>query len=368
MKIRCSKENLTSAVSTVSKAVSSKSSMQILEGILVEADEGINFTGNDLEVGIKYYMEGEIDEKGSIVVNARIFGEISRKLPDEYITIETDKANRIKIETKSTKMDITGVSAEGYPQVPEISKEESISIIQKDFKDMIRQTIFCVGDDEYKPVFTGILLEVDSEGTKMVALDGTRMAYRKYSEKCEKDGFKVIIPGKAMNELSKILNDDDQKIIIWKSRNQVLFEIENKKLTTRLIEGEFLNYKSLLMKESENHIRINVINLQQSLERAALLSVGDRKYPVDLTIADDMLLIDCNSDIGDVHDEIKITAKQDMKRISFNPNYMIDALKVIEEDEVIIAFVTSAGPCIIRPVEGERYTYLIAALRREYAD
>jgi DNA polymerase-3 subunit beta len=365
MKFLCDKEHLLNGINIVQKAVSSKTTLPILEGILIETGENkIKLTSNDLEIGIECYIESKIIESGTTVIESRMFGEIIRRLPDSDIFITQDQEGIFTIECGGALYKLSSLKSEEFPRLPEINTEESLVIKQNILKEMIRQTIFSVSMDENRPIFTGCLIEIKGEKLNIVSVDGFRLSLRSYSSNWKSDNFYAIIPGKTLNEVFKILQNNDEDVKINISKNQALFEIENCKIVSRLLEGEFLNYESAVPVEKETRIKLNKENLLSAFERVYLLtSKEDKKFPVKMLIEKNLLTITCSSSVGNAKEILEIDVEGNDLEIGFNPKYFIDALKVISEEEVYIDFTTNMAPCVIKPIKGEDFVYMILPVR-----
>lgn len=365
MKIICSKENLLEGINIVQKAVSTKTTLPILEGILVEADEKIKLTGNDLEIGIECYVEADVKRKGSVVLGSRMFGDIIRRLPDSEIMIEVKENNAVAIECENSLFEIRGISAEGFPALPSITKENGIRMSQKIIKDMIKQTIFAVSIDENRPILTGSLFEYKDGRLTIVSIDGFRLALRTTSAVSEVGDRSIVIPGKTLNEISKIIQPADDDLYIYAAGNQILFDMGKCIMVSRLLEGEYLNYSGIIPKESETKVTVNTKELLACFERASLVITNEeRRYPVKMDISDDMMVITSNTEVGNVREEIRLEMEGKKLEISFNPRYFIEALRVIENESIDVYFTTSIGPCTIRPVQGDEFAYLILPIRK----
>jgi DNA polymerase-3 subunit beta len=367
MKIICSKENLLDGINIVQKAVSTKTTLPILEGILIEATDRIKMTGNDLEIGIECYIDADIKRQGSIVINSRMFGDIVRRLPDSEVLIEVKENNSVVIECENSFFEIKGISAEGFPALPSIEKEEGIRISKRILKEMIKQTIFAVSIDENRPILTGSLFEYKSGKLTIVSIDGYRLAMRSCSSDNTTDGKdrNLIIPGKTLNEISKIIQPVDEDICIYAAGNQILFDMGNCIMTSRLLEGEYLNYMGIIPSEHETKITVNTKELLACFERASLVITNEeRRYPVNLDISEDNVVITANTEAGNVREEIKAEVEGKKLNISFNHRYFIEALRVIDNEMVDIFFTTSVGPCTIRPMQGNDFAYLILPIRK----
>ena len=365
MKVVCAKENILEGINIVQKAVSSKTTLPILEGILLEATEAFKLTGNDLEIGIECFVEADIRQPGSIVLNSRMFGDIVRRLPDSDVFIEVGENNLVTIECENSHFEIKGLSPSGYPALPSIEKDNAFKISQKIVRDMIKQTIFAVSLDENRPILTGSLIDCKNGELTFVSIDGFRMALRKSLVKEDVSDLSVVVPGKTLNEIGKILQPIDEDMNIYSTRNQILFDIGKCKVVSRLLEGEYLNYRGIVPKDYETSIKISTKELLSSIERASLIiTMEERRYPVRFNISDDKIVVTSNTDVGAVREELNIDMSGAKIDIGFNPRYFIDALRVIEDETIEIFFTSNIGPCTIKPVEGDAFAYMVLPIRR----
>ncbi|MFZ5353896.1 MAG: DNA polymerase III subunit beta [Bacillota bacterium] len=363
MKIITNKSNLLNSINIVQKAVPTKTTLPILEGILFEAKNGkLKLTGTDLEVGIETVIDVDVIVPGKIVLSSKIAGEIVRKLPDSDVEIEAVGNNTVNIKCENSKFKIIGLSAEEFPELPTVKKDNGITLSQNVLRDMIKHTIFAVSTDEIRPILTGVLFEVTGEKVSMVALDGFRMAVKWCSIINDKD-FKAVIPGKSLSEIGKILNDTEETVNIYFSRNQIMAHIGETIIVSRLLEGEFINYKQIIPSEYKIKIKVNTNNLIESCERAALFAKDSSNNMIKFEIIDDNMMIQSNSQNGDVHEEVKIKKDGNDIEIGFNAKYFLDALKVIESEEVEIEFTTNISPSIIKPCDNNGYLYLVLPAR-----
>ena len=368
MKIICEKEKLLKAINSVVKGASSKTTMPILEGILIQTnDNEIKLTTYDLEIGIEYIIQSKVEEQGNTVVNAIMFSEIIRKLPDTEIIITLNDKNLLVIECEGSLYKLATMNPEEFPELPKINVENSVELEQKILKSMIRKTIFGVSLEENKPVFTGCLFEINNNKLNVVAVDGFRLAWTSNFLEKNNNDFKAVIPGKTLNEVNKIILDSFDFIKIGISKNQALFEMENCKVVTRLLDGEFLNYKNVIPKEWETKIRANKRELQECFERISLISAStterEKKYPVKISVEVGKITISCTNQTGDAKEELYLETEGKNLEIGFNPKYFLDALKVIDDEEIYIELGSSISPCIIKPIENEDYTYMILPIR-----
>ena len=368
MKIICEKENILKAINSVTKAVASKTTMPILEGILIQTnDNNVKLTTYDLEIGIEYIINAEVKEQGATVVNAIMFSEIIRKLPDTYIEIYLNDKNLLVIECEGSLYKLATMNPEEFPELPQINIENSIEIEQNTLKDMIRKTIFAVSNEENRPIFTGCLFEIKNNKINVVAVDGFRLAWKSNFLQSNINDFTAVIPGRTLNEVNKIILDSFDNIKIGVNKNQALFEMENCKLVTRLLDGEFLNYSSVIPENWETRIRVNKNIIQNCFERVSLISASsiekEKKYPVKISVDIGKVVISCTNQTGDAKEEIFITTEGKNLEAGFNPKYFLDALRAIDDEEIYIDFGTSISPCIIRPVDEGDYIYMILPIR-----
>lgn len=360
MKLVCSKSNLLNGVQIVSKAVPSKTTMSILECILINASQGeIKLTANDMELGIETKIEGEILEKGIIALDAKIFLEIVRKLPDNNITIETDINLKTIITCEKSKFNIIGKSGEDFSYLPNIEKNEPLIISQFTLKEVVRQTIFSIADNDNNKLMTGELFEINNDELKVVSLDGHRISVRNIKLKNSYGNRKVVVPGKTLNEISKILSGEtDKDINIFFTNKHIVFEFDRTTVVSRLIEGEYFKIEQMLSKDYETKVKINKKELLNCIDRATLLVKEGDKKPIIISINDISMELKINSTVGSMNEEIDITKQGKDLMIGFNPKFLIDALKVIDEEEVDLYFVNPKAPCFIRDIE-EKYIYLV---------
>ncbi|MTI68442.1 MAG: DNA polymerase III subunit beta [Firmicutes bacterium] len=363
MKVKIPQNKLSKCINIVQKGVSPKSTLPILSGLLLEAKNNkLKLTGTDLQLGITTNIDCEVEIEGSIVIESKIFGDIIKKLPNKEIELEIDDSNNVHISCGSSDFNIIGQPAVEYPQLPKIDDETSIEIPKDLLKTMIRQTAFATAQDETRPILTGALLEITDNNAALVALDGYRLALKNVKVNSSTD-IKVVIPGKTLTEVSKILEEDDSNVSIMFTSSHVLFDLGDTIVISRLLEGQFLNYKDIIRNEYKSKVKINTNEIKQSIERASLLAREGRNNLVKFDVNDDKLTITSNSEIGNVHEEIPITLEGNDVKIAFNSKYMLDGLKVIDSEEITLSFISNVNPCIINPTEDENYTYLVLPVR-----
>ncbi len=368
MKFTCNQHILAKALNTVSKAVSSKTTINILRGILINATEDgkLILTASDLDISIeKVIDEVEVEEPGSTVVMARLFGDIIRRLPNEDILVEEIEEGNIIIKSSSSEFKIVGLSSEDFPSIGEIEENSDTVILGKEeLKDMIRKTSFSASIDESKGVIVGVLLEMAAGKLNMVALDGFRMAIARtvLKENIERN---TIIAAKILNDVNKIISDieEDVDVKMVISSKKAMLLLEDTKIIIRLLEGEFIKYNDIIPKENETNVIVSRNFLMDSIERASLLAKEGRNNLIIFNIEDDKLVITSKSEEGNVREEIQIDKKGNNLKIGFNSKYILDVLKVIDDEKVLLEFKASINPCLLKSIEGDKYEYLILPVR-----
>ena len=360
MKLVCSKANLLHGVNIVSKAVPTRTTMAILECILIDASTNeIKLMANDMELGIETRIEGDIVERGIIALDAKIFSEIVRKLPDNDVTIETDASFKTVITCEKAKFNIIGKSGDDFSYIPYIERNEAISISQFTLKEVIRQTIFSIADNENNKLMGGELFELNENQLRVVSLDGHRISIRKIELKENYGSKKVVVPGKTLQEISKIVNGTvDEDVMIFIADNHIIFEFDRTTVVSRLIEGEYFKIDQMLSSDYETKVKINKRELLDCIDRATLLVKEGDKKPIIMNITDGNMELKINSFIGSMNEEIDITKEGKDILIGFNPKFFIDALRVIDEEDVTLYMVNPKAPCFIKDDDG-RYTYMI---------
>lgn len=360
MKLVFSKLNLLNGVQIVSKAVPNKTTMSILECILIDATgKEIKLIANDMELGIETIIEGEIVEKGQIALDAKILLDIVRKLPDNEVTLEADKSFKTNITCEKAKFTIIGKSGEDFSYLPSIEKIDSIVVSQFTLKEVVRQTIFSISDNDSNKLMTGELFDINGDILKVVSLDGHRISIRKINLKNNYPSRKVVVPGKTLNEVSKIISGDtDKDVNIFFTGKHIVFEFDKTTVVSRLIEGEYFNIDQMLSSDYETKVTINKRELLECIDRATLLVKEGDKKPIIINITDEMMELKINSTVGSMNEEIDIVKQGKDLMIGFNPKFMIDALRVIDDEKVDIYLVNPKAPCFIRDT-AENYIYLI---------
>ena len=367
MKFSCSQQNLTKALNIVSKAVTARTTIPILKGILLKVDENgeLTMAASDLDLSIEKKFEVEDFEPGEIVVQAKLFSEIIRKLPNSRVSIELNQDNII-IKCASSEFNIIGLPSEEFPNVNiNIDSNERIAFDKEILKDMIRKTSFAASIDESRGVLTGVLIETKERNLNMIALDGFRMAVAR-EDMINKKEQNIIIPAKIINEISKIITENEsdlQNVDLYINDKRAVFIIGDAKVILRLLEGEFVDYSNILPKDSKCRIVVNREDLLESIERASLLAKVGKNNLIKFDIKDGNMEITSKSEEGNVKEEVIISKEGEDLIIGFNSKYMIDALKAIDDESITMNFNTSISPCLIKPITGESYEYLVLPVR-----
>lgn len=362
MKLTFKKDDLLNGINIVLKAVSSKTTMPILECILIDASaDMIKLTGNDMELGIDTTVEGTILERGKIALDAKLFSEIIRKLSggEALITVESDDKLNTTITCEASVFHIQGKDGEEFAYLPYIEKDHYISLSQFTLKEVIRQTLFSTSANDSNKMMTGELFQVSGYELKVVSLDGHRMAIRNLKLKDQYNDIKVIVPGKTLSEISKILNgDNESEVLIFFSKNHILFEFDNTVVVSRLIEGEYFRIEQMLSSDYETKVTINRREFLDNIDRASILIRENDKKPIILNVTDSVMQMKINSSFGAMNSEaaIRKTGKDIM--IGFNPKFLMDALRIIDDEEIDLYMMNPKSPCFIKD-SGESYIYLI---------
>lgn len=366
MKFNCNQNALTKALTTVSKAVSNRTTLPVLKGILIEAaaDGKMILTASDLEISIKKEIEANVEEPGSVVVVSRLFGDIIRKLPNETIYFEEDEDNSIIIKTNTSEFKVVCLPLEEFPKVGD--REESSETIYFDreiFREMVRKTSFAASIEESKGILTGILIEINEDDINMVSLDGFRLALVNEKVKSE-NPKKFIISAKVMNEISKIITEEeDGDINIDLGEKKAVFNIGTTEVVLRLMEGEFIKYRDIIPDDNTTKLIAGREILLESIERASLLAKEGKNNLIKMSIKNDLLTISSRSEEGNVREQIVVEKEGNDIEIGFNSKFIIDVLKVIDEEIITMNFKTGLTPCVVKPVEGNAYEYLILPVR-----
>ena len=355
MHIICDKSKLIEGMNIVMKAIPGKTTMMILECVVIEVKDN----QNDLQLGIETLIDGEIKQEGSVAVGAKVFFEIIRKLPSDNVSITVDEDYHMNISCGKAKFNIMTKATDEFPYLPNIVKDKNVNISQFTLKDIIRQTVFSISDNENAKVMTGELFEIHDSELKVVSLDGHRISIRKVKLNQSYDDVSVIIPGKTLIEISKIINGGmDDEVSIFFTDKHVLFEFEDTIVLSRLIEGEYYKIDKMLSTDYETKVTVNKREMLECIDRSTLLLKESDKKPVIIDVQDDYMKFAMNSAIGSMDEDIDASKEGKDILIGFNPRFLMDALRVIDEDEITMYMINPKAPCFIRDQE-ETYIYLI---------
>ena len=364
MKFSCTRSELQSAVAIAAKAASAKSPIPALEGILIETTlNGIKLTGYDLKKGIYTSIPSVVSEQGSVVLGARIFGDIVRSLPDGTVTIRTEN-NNVFITCENSDFSIIGTDAADYPELPAIDAQTGVKIPQKLMGDIIRQTIFAVSDSEARPVYTGELFEIAEGYLTVVAVDGYRLSLRREPVEGVEGEYSFIVPGSALSDLEKLCAATDDPVEIHLGSKHISFTIGDTVLISRRLEGDFLNYKKTVPSSFRVEVRADRYFLQRTVERVSLIIDDKIKNPIRCFFGENEIRVVCATGLGKAEDACIVEGDGGNLEIGFNNRYLLDALKAAPAEEVNVCLNTGASPCVITPADGEQnFLYMILPVR-----
>ncbi len=364
MRFSCEKSILNEAVSVCLHAVSSKSSTPILEGLLIVAEQNVQMSGYNYKLGIKKTFDASVYEKGQIVINAKLLSDIIRKMPDEIIEIYADEKLMVTIKCRSSQFNLVGSNASEFPELPKVTKNTSISIANTLLRDMISGTVFAVSDNENKPIHTGSLFEIEQNSLSLISVDGYRLAVRREAAAGFSDSpMKFVVPGESLREIARILPDDDQPCVIYPERKHALFEFDATTVITRLLEGEFLNYRAAIPVDHPVSLTLNRGDLMTAIDRVSLIISERLKNPIHFVFDGPVLKLSCVTALGRSYDEVTIPECPEKIEIGFNNRYLLDALKATPDDEIVLELKSGLSPCNIRPKEGDAYLYMVLPVR-----
>lgn len=364
MKFTCEKNQLVSAISVASRTVAQKSAISGLEGILVRAGVKVMLTGYNLETGITVSVDADIQETGACVMPARLFFDIVRKLPDDTVSIQVDESFKVSIKGGISSFTITALSADDYPELPDVDSEKGIRVPQNELKAMISGTIFAVSENQARPIHTGVLFEVDNDSITSVAVDGYRLALRRYlPEESLERTLKFVAPAAALKEVEKILGDTDDPATFYPGSKHILFTIGDATLVCRILEGEFLDWRRVLPQNNPVKLVGNVSRLTDSIERVGLVISEKLKSPVRCKFGDNAAELRTVSTIGEAYDVCPIAGDGKDLEIGFNCKYLLDALRAVPDSECTLEMINGLSPIVLNPTEGNRYSYMLLPVR-----
>ena len=362
--LTCDKDNLISAISIASRTVSQKSTIAALEGILISAGNMLVLTGYNLETGISVSLEANIQEMGTAVFPAKLFGDIVRKLPDDTVTIQVDDNYKVKIISGISTFSIMASSSEDYPSLPDVEYDKAISVPQNVLKDMISGTIFSVSDNQARPIQTGCKFEITAEDITVVAVDGYRLALRREKiENPEERILNFVAPSPALREVEKILGDTDDSVSFTLGTKHIMFQIGIATLVCRLLEGEFLDWRRVVPTDNPIRLAINVKNMTESLERVSLIVSEKLKSPVRCTFGENVVALRTSNSIGNAYDECPTAGSGGDMEIGFNCKYLLEALRAVPTENISMELKTNLSPAVITPCEGDKFTYMVLPVR-----
>lgn len=364
MKITALQESLASAINTVSRAVSTRTTIPVLSGILLTAKDGqLNLTATDQEIGIELAIPITVHEPGSVVLPAKYFGEIVRRLPGGEIDIDV-KANVATIAWQRSQFTINGFAADEFPLLPEDNSGMTLEIDQTQMRNLIRQTIYCTARDEIRPTFTGVLFKATPEALVLVATDGARLAYSRAATAGEQgQAFQTIVPGRTLGELTRILSGDAKPLKVGFSGNQIHFTANGCHISSRLIEGQFPNYEMAIPKDYKCVLKVSNREFTEALDRASLIA-AENSYMITLATEEDRVILTCSTpDVGNVHEEVLVEKDGDRLQVGFNARLLIEALRSIEYDEVLLELTGPLSPARIRPQATETTFAIVLPMR-----
>ena len=363
MKITCNKQKLVEAVLNIQRAVSTKSSVPALEGILLKTGTNtLELCGYDLELGMTTFVEAQIEEAGSIILSAHLFGDIIRRLPADAVYVSADEKNMTTIKSGASEYSIVGIPAEEYPELPTITGETSIKMAHNVLKSMIQQTIFAVADNDAKPIHTGTLFELSENTIKLISVDGYRLAMRTENVACSEE-MSFVVPGKTLSEVNKLLSDDETELVLQVGRRHILFNIGNYTVISRLLEGEFLDYKAAIPTAHTSEVLAKTRTFIDSVERVSLLITDRLKSPVRCVFESDEIKVSCSTAIGRANDTFDAKNEGNTVEMGFNNRYLLDALRNTEGDEVKIQLNGPISPMKVMPREGNAFLFLVLPVR-----
>lgn len=370
MKFSCEKHILQAAAATASRATASKSPIPALEGLLIEAGADVKITGYDLKKGIYTLMAADIAQPGSVVVGARFFGEMIRRLPDGIVTITSDDSNSVNVKCGKSEFNFMGISAEDYPEMPVVDGVNNIALPQKILKSMINQTIFAVSDSDIRPIYTGTLFEIEGDELTLVSVDGYRLAKRREKlESAKMENCSFVVPGSALSDIERICADDEENVKISVGAKHISFSIGETVVISRRLEGEFLNYRKSIPENFKYVIEVERGEFMATIDRVSLIVSEKNSSPVRMCFNDGTIDCLCITPIGRAEDICTCEGSGEGLEIGFNDRYLMDALKAAGQDKLNVCLNTASSPCIITAADGsDNFTYMILPVRLRAGD
>lgn len=370
MKFSCEKVLLQSAIAVTSRAVAQKSSIPALEGLLLHVDTNLTVSGYNMQTGIRTKVSADVVSGGDIVLNARLFGDIIRRMPDDVVTVSVDDRQTVHLSCGDANFDILGLSAADYPDLPEVEDEYAMSIQQKTLRAMIEEVAFAVSTNESRPVHTGALFEISDACLTMVAVDGFRLAVRREKlENMEGGAFSFVAPGSALSEVKGICADTEDPATVTLGRRHILFEVGDTELICRRLEGEFLDYKNAIPRKNPITLIADTKSLIESIDRVSVVISDKLKSPVRCLFECDKVTLTAKTGNGESRDVCRLSGDGGGLEIGFNNRYLMEALRYAPADTVKIELNTGVSPAVIVPVEGEEnFLYMVLPVRLKSAE
>ena len=367
MKFTIDQKSFLDGLQTVGRAVSSKNTLPVLSGVLIKAEEGrLKLVATDLEIGIECYVDAEITTKGELVLPASHLSSIIRELPSMDVEVDCDlKTNSAEIRCGNSHFSINGFPADDFPLLPKVDEGTAFVMCQPYLKEVIEQVKIATSTDETQPFLNGALLRINDQELNMASTNSYRLAHRMMNlEKGINEQLEVIIPNKTLDQMARLLGDDEEDSVkIQITENQILFEMNNILIISRLIEGKFPNYEPVIPKSSETFVKIERKDLLKAAKRVSLIAMSNSniiKCKIDNGI---VLLESADAEIGHAEEKIMVNMEGPAVEISFNSNYLMDGLKVIDSDQVQLCFSGKLSPLVLKPKEDVKYTYVISPIR-----
>lgn len=368
MIINCNKTQLSEAINNVSRAVAAKTTIEALEGILLKAYLGrLKLTAYDLELGISTEIEADVKQEGAVIISARLLLDMVRRMPSERVSIAVGDKNATAITGGATQFDIVGISAEEYPELPEIGEGDEVSVAAVTLKSMISQTIFSVAVTDTRPVQTGSLFEIGDGQITIISVDGFRLALRRERLNTASE-LRFIVPAKSLSEVAKLIGEEDTPVTLYVGKKHIVFDVNGYHVISRLLEGNFLDYNNAIPDGCTSRVRIGVRNLGGCVERASLLITDRLKSPIRCVFEQDMVKISCQTAIGRAYDEVACDNDGAKVEIGFNNKFLLDALKACDTDEVYLEMNGPLSPMKILPPEGDGFLFLVLPVRIRSTD
>ncbi len=364
MKIICDKNELSNACQIVRRFTDDKHTTPTLGGILMTAKDGVlTLTGYNLEMGITTTVTAMVQEEGEIVINASMLSETVRRLPEKNVTIESDKTYIADISSGNFKSQLMSLTPSDYPSLPKVDETSAVTVQQGILKDMIKRTIYSAAIKDSKIVHTGIKFEIEENHIRLIAVDGVRFALRNENINYKGDNMSFVVPAKTLSEVVKLMKDDEQDITLNVAKRHIIFEVDGYSIISRLLDGEFLNYKAAIPKASKTTVKCDTREFAECVDRVSSVITEALKSPLKLVSDGDGIKVTSNSSIGSSSDRINADINGDEFVIGLNNKYILDALKFSETDEIKIAFSGATAPVIIKPTDGDSFVFLVLPVR-----